>query len=52
MVVEKDDEVFVTEKEYKNLKEGDFVYVLRYEDGSATRIYSADEYKYTGSKLK
>ena len=52
VVVEKDDEVFVTEKEYKNLKEGDFVYVLRYEDGSATRIYSADEYKYTGSKLK
>ncbi len=52
VVVEDDEGVFVTKEEYRNLDEGDFVYVLRYEDGSATRIYSADEYEYTGSRLR
>lgn len=52
VVVEEEEEVLVTKEEYRNLNEGDFVYVLRYEDGSATRIYPADEYKYTGSMLR
>ena len=52
VVVKEEEEVLVTEEEYRNLDEGDVVYVLRYEDGSATRIYSADEYEYTGSRLR
>ena len=52
VVVEEDEDVFVTKEEYRNLDEGDLVYVLRYENGSATRIYSADEYEYTGSRLR
>lgn len=38
--------------EYDNLNEGDNVYVLRYEDGSAYEIYSTEEYQYNGERLK
>lgn len=50
--VEDGENVHITESEYEKLNEGDKVYVLRYENGSAYDIYSCKEYEYIGERLK
>ena len=50
--VEDGEEVHITESEYEKLSEGDEVYVLRYENGSAYDIYSTKECQYNGERLK
>lgn len=50
--VEDGEKVHITKSEYEKLSEGDEVYVLRYEDGSAYDVYSTKEYQYNGERLK
>ncbi len=45
------DDVHVTKYDYDSLEENESVYVLRREDGTAEKVYSVNDYQYTGERL-
>ena len=52
VITDGNEEFHITENEYDRYDIGDKMYVLRYSDGSGNNIYSTEEYKYVGNKLK
>ena len=52
VIMDDNEEFHITENEYNRYNIGDKMYVLRYSDGSGNNIYSTEEYKYVGNKLK